>query len=371
MYKERAQLLAAKAAKEEKSSPQQAAMMYLDAAELLLVVAKQEPYNEQKYMLEAKRYFTKSQELASQANAKEKAANSNTDGKDNIPSRNFTDVVGLATLKEEIRLKIIEPMKHPEVFARYGKSVGGGILMYGPPGCGKSLIAEATAGEAGVSFFHVKASDLKSKYVGETEQNITELFEKARAAQPAIIFFDEFEAIGKDRSIASEHDKNFVAQLLVEMDGYGNKEQQILLLAATNEPWAIDPALLREGRLGTTLYVSAPDDIAREALLRKEMAKRPTEKLSYSMLAQMTNYFSAADIIALCNRSTERALRHFVMTKEERAVTFDDFLHVLDKQQSSLLKWYTKAHKQLRSYGYESSFPELQDECIKAATVNV
>ena len=163
--------------------------------------------------------------------------------------------------------------------------------MYGPPRCGKSLIAKATASEAGAQFIHVKSSDLKSKFVGETEKNIAELFENARGQKPTIIFFDEFESLGSDRTDAPAHDKSAVAQLLTEMDGMDSNDQQILLLEETNEPWSIDPALRREGRFGTTLFIPPPDVKSRKEILGIILAQRPTKEIDYDILAKLTEGF--------------------------------------------------------------------------------
>ena len=265
----------------------------------------------------------------------------------------------LEELKEEIRFKIIEPLKNPELFEYYGKGMGGGILLYGPPGCGKSLIAKATANEAKANFIHVKSSDLKSKYVGETEKNIAELFEKARNSQPTIIFFDEFEVLGADRSNSHSHERSAVAQLLTEMDGVDAKEQQILLLAATNEPWAIDPALRREGRFGSTIFVPLPDLEARETIIRTNMIYRPTAEINFLEIAHSTPGLSGADIKGICEMATDIPLKESIQTGQRRKISKTDFSLAVKKNNSVIKQWFTKAIEQLKQKKMEEVFGDL------------
>lgn len=267
------------------------------------------------------------------------------------PKTRFKDVGGLEDVKEDIKLKIIEPFKHPEVFKKYGKKVGGGVLMFGPPGCGKSLLAEATAGEADVAFFNVKASDLKSKFVGETEQNIASLFKVAREQDGAIIFFDEFESLGGERGNAGVHDRNFVSQLLTEMDSVGNKDQKILLVAATNLPWDVDIALRREGRFGQTVFVPPPDAEAREQILGLHMKGRPIAKdVDIDILVAATDGMSGADIKALCESATDIPLKEYLRTKKARDITMADFDAVIAKQMPSTTPWFNLAFSHLRRF---------------------
>lgn len=276
------------------------------------------------------------------------------------PSITFRDVGGLAALKEEIRFKIIEPLLHPEVYRHYGKKPGGGILMYGPPGCGKSLIAEATAGEAGAAFFHVKPSQIKSKYVGEAERNIAELFNAARQHQPCIIFFDEFETLGADRDDTASNERGAITQLLTETDGLGTKGQQILLLAATNQPWAIDVALRREGRFGTTLFVPPPDRDARKEIFKIHLRHRPlTRDIDAALLLDGTESYAGADIKALCEKATDIPLREYFTTRVLRPLRMADFRQALAAHQSIVEQWFAKAERELERQGKQGFFPEI------------
>ncbi|MBI4451615.1 ATP-binding protein [Candidatus Woesearchaeota archaeon] len=263
------------------------------------------------------------------------------------PKTRFRDIAGLEAVKQEIRMKILAPFQYPEVFRRFGKKPGGGVLMWGPPGCGKSLLAEATAGEADATFFNVKASDLKSKYVGETERNIAALFNAARAEPAAIIFFDEFEAIGGDRSTATAHERNFVSQLLTEMDSVGNKDQKMLFIAATNMPWAVDVALRREGRFGTTVYIPPPDLESRQGILAMHLTGRPVEPaINLDYIAKHSEGFSGADIKAVVEKAADAALKDFLATGQLRPMTNADFQTALSAQRSNTQQWLATARKQ-------------------------
>lgn len=348
----------------EKDNPQGAAKNYLLAAEKLLAQSKDDPGREDEYISLANRMYAKAKALrqvtvsgdAAEAEKAFKPANIIANSSNKIT---FADIGGLEDLKEEIRFKIIEPFKNPDVFEYYGKSVGGGILMYGPPGCGKSLIAKATANEAEATFMHVKSSDLKSKYVGETEKNIAELFRKAREHQPTIIFFDEFEALGADRTESQSHERSAVAQLLTEMDGMDSKDQQILLLAATNEPWSIDPALRREGRFGTTIFIPPPDYEARRQVFSLLMAKRPTDKLDFDELAVLSAGLSGADIKAVCEQATDIPLKETIHTGKRRRICMADMKTAIESCQSVMKQWFEKARQQVIRKNLAESFIDL------------
>ena len=163
------------------------------------------------------------------------------------PMITFQDVGGMEALKEQIRLKILYPFIRPELYAAYGKKTGGGILLYGPPGCGKTYLARATAGEMGASFYPIELSDILSRYVGETERQMHDIFETARANAPSVIFIDEVDALGAKRGELAGWLRSHVTQLLTEMDGLSSQNQDMLILGATNEPWNVDLGLPSPG----------------------------------------------------------------------------------------------------------------------------
>ncbi|HSU73128.1 MAG TPA: ATP-binding protein [Candidatus Binatia bacterium] len=342
----------------EQRKPEDARKSFLTAAHLLVQASKETPVTEAK-----KRYVEVANSLYWRAHTvgetQQQVAGLPAHEPDEKvkgmliakPTTRFKDIGGLESVKDDIKLKIIEPFKHPEIFRKYGKKVGGGILMFGPPGCGKSLLAEATAGEAEVAFFNVKASDLKSKFVGETEANIAALFKAARG-QPrgAIIFFDEFESLGGERG-EDVHERNFVSQLLTEMDSVGNKNQKILLIAATNVPWAIDIALRREGRFGTTVFVPPPDMDARRSILELHLREKPlAEDVDIDALAKKTEGFSGADLKAICESATDIPLKEYLVTKRARDIAMDDFTTVLAKRTATTKPWFNLALKHLRTH---------------------
>lgn len=345
------------------NDPEKASALLLDAAQEYLKASRTDKMRESDYVNEASALFMKAENLQKHFERAEKPmGTSKFISRLNIkkPKTKFSDIGGLEEVKQKIRMNIIEPFKHPEIFKFYGKKSGGGILMYGPPGCGKSLIAEATAGEASANFLHIKASDLKSKWVGETEKHIAQLFEFARENEPCIIFFDEFEALGSDRTNLPYYAKSAVSQLLTEMDGVGNKGKQILLLAATNEPWDIDIALRRDGRFGNTIFIPPPDQKARTEIFRLNLRNKPLgPSVNINLLAECTQHFSGADISGICNEVVDIPIREFFTTSKKRLLEIRDFYEVLGKKKSSVIEWFSKATRILKNRGNEKYFKEI------------
>ena len=185
------------------------------------------------------------------------------------PKISFADVGGMESLKEEIRLKILHPLANPELYKMYGKSVGGGILMYGPPGCGKTYLARATAGEAKAAFLAVGIEDVLDMWLGNSERRLHQLFETARQNTPCMLFFDEVDALGAKRSdMRASAARMLVNQFLSELDGVSHSNEGVLILAATNAPWHVDSAFRRPGRFDRVLFVPPPDAAARQDILR-------------------------------------------------------------------------------------------------------
>lgn len=362
MIQEKAKKVLEEAQRIELNNPKGASFLYLDASEIFLYLSQtNNPYLAKEFMNKAQECYQRYEQLNTIQNNNSTLIEGEKQNKfkSNIK---FKDIGGLEDLKKEIKLRIVEPLRNPEVFKRFGKQIGGGIIMYGPPGCGKSLIAEATANEANATFFHVKASDLKSKYVGETEQNIAKLFEDAREKAPSIIFFDEFEVLGGDRSSTDQYTKQAVSQLLTEMDGVGSKNQPILLLAATNEPWNIDIALRREGRFGRTLFIPPPDTESRAKILSILLKNKPISKdINTYEIAHSTSYFSGADLKGLVEYATDIPLTEYIEFGKERNICREDFAKSIIKQKPSSLTWFKIANSQLKSKGMENDFPEVID----------
>lgn len=225
------------------------------------------------------------------------------------PSTKFKDLAGLDAVKEEVKLKLIYPLRHAAEAKTFRVRTGGGILLYGPPGTGKTLVARAIAGEIDAAFFTVKPSDIMSKWVGEAEQNVAALFRTARAEPLAVLFIDEIEAlVPRRRDSQSVVMQRVVTQILSELEGFDSDgKNPLLFLGATNEPWSIDPAALRPGRFDEKIYVGLPDAAARRRMLELYLARRPTSGLDLHGLAARLDGYSGADIRSVCDRAAAEA----------------------------------------------------------------
>jgi len=266
------------------------------------------------------------------------------------PDMNFTDVAGMEKMKEEIREAVIYPLAKPELARKYGKLGGGGIIMYGPPGCGKTYIVKAAAGECESAFINAKLSDLLDMYVGNTEKNIHKVFETARKNSPCILFFDEIDAIGgrRDAQEGAQYMKMAVNQMLYEMDGVEAHNENVLVIAATNAPWDVDPALRRSGRFSKTLYIPEPDFGSREAIIKIHAKKRPVSKgIPYKRLAVATSGYASADLKAIVEEAAAIPWREAFKSGKERKVKTGDFIKAIRKKRSSLPPWYEQANKQI------------------------
>ena len=256
----------------------------------------------------------------------------------------LADVGGLADVKKRLQAGFLAPLRNPELRRAYGKSLRGGLLLYGPPGCGKTFLAKAVAGELGAAFLHVSLADVLDMYVGQSERNVQELFEVARSSAPCVLFLDELDAIGQKRSLSrSSASRTTVNQLLTELDGVGSDNEGVFVLAATNHPWDVDPALRRPGRLDRTLLVLPPDRDAREAILRTHLRDRPIERIDTGRLARATDGFSGADLAHLCESAAEVALMDSVESGTVRMITMADFEVALADVRPSTGPWMDTA----------------------------
>ena len=251
----------------------------------------------------------------------------------------FDDIAGLEEAKSAFQEKVVYALKHKEIYEKYGKKVGGGLLLYGLPGTGKTMFAEAASNATNSLFIPIKCSDIKSKWYGESEAKVKKIFEKARKAQKAIIFFDEFEAIGAKRTDDGDNGNNdLVPQILAEMQGIGsnNTNAVIMVIAATNKPWAIDSAFLRPGRFDEKIYVPLPDYAARRKLFALKLEKVPHDELDYEYLANITDGFKGADIGAYCDKLKMVAINKSIAANAEYPITMADVLQVQKNIKSSV-----------------------------------
>lgn len=275
----------------------------------------------------------------------------------------FSDVGGLDAVKQQISKRIITPFQKPSLFARFKKRVGGGILLYGPPGCGKTLLARATAGECGASFFNVEISDVLDMYMGESEQKLHALFDKARAAAPSVLFFDEIEALGGKRQYTREATSSkLVSQFLAEMDGFAKDNHGVLILGATNVPWAVDAAFRRPGRFDRVLFVPPPDQLARARILDILLEDRPTEgDLGIEAMAKATTGFSGADLSNLVETAVDEAIEASMTAGHEKPVTGQHLKGALREVKSTTLEWLTTARNYARYANESGQYDEVLD----------
>lgn len=238
-----------------------------------------------------------------------------------IPNVTFKDVAGLDDVKKTIMTRMINPILYPEKYAKYGKKIGGGVLLYGPPGTGKTFIAKAIAGEVGATFYAIKGSDIMSKYVGESEKNISSLFEAARQNKLSIIFIDEMDSLFGERGKDTHNDKR-VNEFLQQIDGFASKTDNLLILGATNRPWDVDSAAVRSGRFSEKIYVPLPDEKAREFLFRSNLKNVPLgDDVDFDELVGLTSGYSGADIAEICDRAKEEPLEIYIKTDVEEPVS--------------------------------------------------
>ncbi|MFE4329893.1 ATP-binding protein [Streptomyces sp. NPDC056831] len=256
----------------------------------------------------------------------------------------LADVGGMEEIKERLEAAFLAPMRNPELGRLYGKSLRGGLLMYGPPGCGKTFIARAVAGELGASFMSVSINDVLDMWMGNSERNMHEVFETARRQAPCVLFLDEVDALGAKRS-RMQHGgmRNTVNQLLTELDGVGGANEGVFVLAATNVPWDVDIALRRPGRLDRTLLVLPPDAPAREAILRYHLRDRPIESVDLGKLVKVTEDLSGADLAHVCESASERALLDSARTGVVRMINMKDLLGAAKEVRPSTDPWFASA----------------------------
>lgn len=255
------------------------------------------------------------------------------------PSVRFADIAGLDDVKAEIQLKMIYPFQHPDLARRYGIGVGGGMLLYGPPGTGKTMFAKAIASELDATMFVISPAQIMSKWVGEAEQNVRKLFEAAKAERQSVIFMDEVEAlVPRRRSSDSTVMQRVVPQILQELEGFDrDADRALLFLGATNEPWGLDPAMLRPGRLDAKIYVPLPDAEARFKLFELYLGKRPLDDdVNFAKLVELTAGYSGADIKAVAQRSAARPFLESVAGGQPRNIRMADLLAVLAENPPSV-----------------------------------
>jgi SpoVK/Ycf46/Vps4 family AAA+-type ATPase len=260
------------------------------------------------------------------------------------PKLTFDDVGGMDDVKDEISMKVIQPLAHPELFAAYGKRVGGGVLLYGPPGCGKTHLARATAGEAKASFQAVGIHDVLQMWIGQSERNLHAIFEGARRRKPCVLFFDEVDALGAKRSdMANAAGRQSINQFLSELDGASGDNDGLLVLAATNAPWHVDPAFRRPGRFDRLIFVPPPDAPARASILAVLLRGKPCESIDLAAIAKKTERFSGAVLKALVDLAIEDKLREALKRGGPKPITEKDLQAAAKRLKPTTAEWFATA----------------------------
>jgi SpoVK/Ycf46/Vps4 family AAA+-type ATPase len=277
------------------------------------------------------------------------------------PTITFADVGGLDELKEKIRLRVLYPLKRPELYSAFGKKVGGGLLFYGPPGCGKTYLARATAGEARIHFVAVGIEEVLDMWLGQSEKRLHDLFATARAKAPAVLFFDEVDALGGRRSgLRHESYRTLVTQFLSELDGAGSAANAgVLVMGATNAPWDVDPAFRRPGRFGDVLFVPPPDLRARVEILKLRLVGKPQGEIDVVEVARRTELFSGADLDHLVDAACETALASSLQSGTVRPLSQNDLLAAAAKVRPTTREWFAQARNFAKYANQSGQYDEV------------
>ncbi|MDA3626915.1 ATP-binding protein [Saccharopolyspora sp. WRP15-2] len=270
------------------------------------------------------------------------------------------DVGGMTEVKKRLNAAFLAPMRNAKLRKLFGKSLRGGLLLYGPPGCGKTFLAKAVAGELGARFISVTLQEVLDMWMGNSEKNMHALFQTARQNAPCVLFFDEIDAIGQRRSqLRNSGLRGTVNQLLTELDGVKSDNEGVFVLAATNHPWDIDQALLRPGRFDRAVAVLPPDDEARKAILGYHLKDRPVAGIKLSELVKRTDGFSGADLAHICEAASERALMDSIEAGEPRMIEMPDLLGALGEVTPSTTSWFTTARNVVLYSNQDGTYNDL------------
>jgi AAA+ superfamily predicted ATPase len=274
----------------------------------------------------------------------------------------LADVGGLEAVKERLEVAFLAPLRNPELRKLYRKQLRGGLMLYGPPGCGKSFIARALAGELQAGFMSVSINDVLDMYLGVSEKNLHEIFRTARRTAPTVLFFDEIDALGRRRSqLSNDAMRATVNQLLGELDGIDSSDENVnvFVLAATNHPWDVDPALRRPGRFDRTMLVLPPDESAREVIFRTHLKERPVSGIDLRSLALATEGYSGADIQHVCDTAAEKAMVDSVRSGTIRMIEMRDLEAALEEVNPSTGEWFQTAGNVVQFANGDGTYDEL------------
>ena len=279
------------------------------------------------------------------------------------PQVTFSDVGGLDSVKEDIRRRILHPLQHPELYRQYGRQAGGGILLYGPPGCGKSLLAKAIAGEISARWMEVGIHEILDMWMGNSEKNLHALFQKAREMAPTVLYFDEIDALAADRhDMRRSAGRTTINQFLSELDGSTASNEGVLVFGATNSPWHLDPAFRRPGRFDRILFAPPPDESGREAILRILLRDRPQKDVDFRKIAKKSDGLSGADLKAVVERACDAVLSESIKSgKPPSLIATSHLLDALAKTTPSTKGWFETA----RNYALHANHDGQYDDILQ------
>jgi len=274
---------------------------------------------------------------------------------------NFESVGGMEELKEEIRIKIIYPLQHPDLYKAYGRKAGGGILIFGPPGCGKTLMLRAVAGEVGCNYFAIGLHEIFDPYFGSSERNLHQIFETARSHSPCVLVFDEIDSLAVDRRNVRESPmRNLVNQFLSELDGLRADNSRILVIGATNSPWHLDPAFRRPGRFDQTIFVPPPDRPARAQIIELLAKDKPIANLDVNVLAKATKGFTGADLKYVFDRAAELALSEAVHTNRPVPISMDLLNDIAKSYHPATEEWFEGVRPHVQQATHDGLYSDVR-----------
>ncbi|MFC4119116.1 ATP-binding protein [Nonomuraea zeae] len=274
----------------------------------------------------------------------------------------FADVAGMEAVKEALRIKLLLPIQQPELYAAFGKRAGGGVLLYGPPGAGKTHLARAAAGELGASFVNVGLADILDMYIGSSERNLRATFDLARRHRPCVLFFDEVDALAARRSdMRQAHTRQLVNQFLAELDGVDQHANEgVLVLAATNAPWYVDVAFRRPGRFDQPVFVPPPDPAARAAILRILCRDKPLSEMDFDAVARITDHFVGADLKGVVDRAVEAKLQQSISAGRAIPLSTPDLLAAAQSvRPTAVREWMATARNYVMHANDSGAWDEL------------
>ena len=273
----------------------------------------------------------------------------------------ITDVAGMADVKRQLELSLLGPIRNPELMKAYKVSARGGLLLYGPPGCGKTYIAKAVSGELGANFYQVGIADVLHRWLGESERSIRSVFDNARRNAPCVLFFDEVDALGHRRSALSGSSgmRTVVNSLLEELDSATSSNDGVYVLGATNAPWDVDPAMRRPGRFDRMIFVGLPDAEARAGIVRFHLRDRPVAGIDLKSIANRTEGFSGADLAHICDSATQLAMADSMRSGQVRPVMMADVDAAAAQIRPSAGPWFETARNVVEFANNDGTYDEL------------